>query len=1005
MNSKFQLLKSRYARLAKGKLDESKIRIWRDKNPEKAGRSDAATQLSTSPVSSVRAADIPPSKAGISTAAHPVMAYPPSATNEQTIQQEATDPGAGGSASQGWRPEGAAPRGRAPLSTTTGAGGSSYKESAREITQAGAPAQHSGKTPQAAFAKDPDEKQQYRDEAYGYGATKVDPENVRPHAAPKHAQNTVAGLAGDYDRADDPKFTGDPVGYIMNTTQQAARFLNRLPRMKPHEENVAAQSARMAGAAKKVWDRRKEIQEAWTHGATMFRPGTTPQVPLTGHTHATEGMTPEQVAQQNPDLVQVAEAGATPEAQKFAREWPKGSHNILSGDNLKRLQPEAGDYSGSFMNMMNTVEQNKNANLIANLARKPVDRMKPLPVERMPIKEIGQEQTSKTPTTGMERAGFKLHFHEHAPLPTLNQSEFSAEQSKDPDFKAKLVQADQEKDSALSALAGVHSHLSDAMMAHATGKSSDYAAHMQKAGMVAKNVLPARITDTQEHRNALGLLQQIPDLLDMAQKFPHSATKEGEHTHRDAIHAIQNHLHRHGEELRSTGAAFKENHVHRTDPKSIISQQNIPGEQLQTEQEFQAERPLSPRIKTETGRPFAIQDAPDPENEYKAMHSKLMKPRNNTIANEFADYMHRNVVRPFTHGSEAPELFSESFLDSVPLTTMHNHFHPKDNTQLGGKPIRQFVQDMSTKIINHGLSSMPKAEHDQFIALNEKYDRGDSMTQDELSNWSNLQKRIKEVGMNKIAAAGHATKKELDHFKAANAAAANKQYREDYEGEDSALSIKHQADDIAENAHLNPAEANKQLRELYKRLPPSEQTRFQHDPSTRLVSHNSKAVMGNSRTRSAVRRHIETLRGKLASALTANIKPTEMKVTPKKDTEKSMPTTHERLNKCKDSYGKIKDRLNKAVVPTGKYVRQADGTLLLVDTVSTPAQQQRKTVEEAQKPKPTLPTPTSAPKPVQPKTPDQPPAPPPVPKNLGQQAQKIRADAAMSAFSYKPKKG
>lgn len=898
--------------------------------------------------------------------------------------------GVGGGGSQGWGKEGPSPRGTAPLSTTTGSlRESKFKESGREITSAGSPNQHSGKTPSAFFIQPESDREKDLTDKYGWG-TKVDPKAIKQYTAHKHAKEAVDSYVSALDRADDPKFTGDPVDHIMNATSLATNFINDLPRLKSYAENVSGQEAHQAGAAKKMLDRRKEAQSAWVGGAKMFKPGTFKDVPLDGQTHATRGMTPEQVAEQNPDLVRVAEDGQNPETEKFMRQFPKGSHNIISASHINRLREQSGPHAGSFMNMMNTPEQMKNSDIIANLARRPVDKMRALPLDRTPVKETGVAQETKTETKEAALSNnFKLHFPEHAPPPSLNHEEFSKDQIQDPGFAEKADASNQEKDATLKALADAHSYLSDATLAHSMGKASDYEQHIQKASIAAKKAQAGKTTETKEYKNANNLLTQIPGLIASAQNFPHTATKKGEHTQRDVLRAIQNHLHHHAAELRHTGAAFKDSHVKRTPESEIVSPKNIGPESVQSGQDFQDERPLSPRQRTESARPVAIHEAADPDNEHRSMGGKLIKPRNNTIANEFADHFHRNTARAFTHGGQAQELFSQDALDSVPLTTLHNHFHPNDSTKLGGKPARQFVKDMTEKVLNNGFKHLPQDEKDKFIKLNRMYDNNDKMDSEDMSALSDLHRRIQEIGTNKTASLGHASQKELRHFTAARAAAANKQHREDYEGEDSALSIKEQADQVAANKDLHPAEANRQLRELFKRLPPSEKTQITFDGGS--ISHNPKAVMGNSRTRSAVRNHIENLRRGLSSSLMENIKK------PQKPTEKSMPTPRERLNKAKDSLAKYKEKLNKAVVPTGKYVRHPDGTLILVDGQSNPAVKQQKDTALAQKP-PTPPKPES-------KVPAQPPAPPPAPKNLGQQAQKLRTDAAMSAFNYTPKKG
>jgi hypothetical protein len=261
------------------------------------------------------------------------------------------------------------------------------------------------------------------------------------------------------------------------------------------------------------------------------------------------------------------------------------------------------------------------------------------------------------------------------------------------------------------------------------------------------------------------------------------------------------------------------------------------------------------------------------------------------------------------------------------------------------------------------------------------------------------------------------SRKDVDDFRAAQFMAANRQQREDYDSENSAINLKHMADNIAQSNH---PEALQDLVKLKQVIGANPKTILQYDPHTQAVSHNPTVVQGNSYTRAKTKQHISNLIQQLN----------------KKPLGKSMPTAHERLNKCRASLTKARENLAK-IGPTGKHVRMPDGTLVLVDQASAPAIQDRKQVAEAQSKKPALPAPAlppvgkpiqptqkpaaPAPKPAAPAAPQSKPLPPPpvvkpqTPPPVAAPAQKqppmmdeavrqLKAQTALSAFGYSPKK-
>jgi hypothetical protein len=318
---------------------------------------------------------------------------------------------------------------------------------------------------------------------------------------------------------------------------------------------------------------------------------------------------------------------------------------------------------------------------------------------------------------------------------------------------------------------------------------------------------------------------------------------------------------------------------------------------------------------------------------------------------------------------------------------------------------------MTEKIMNHGIVTLEPKDRVAFIKLNRAYDEAAKMPQEDMDKLAGYHQRIKDSGLSRMIANKTLPPKDEDDFRAAQFMAANRQQREDYDSENSAINVKNRADAIAQSGH---PEAANDLGKLRQTIGASPKTTLRYDPYTLSVSHNPKVVMGNSYTKAKTKQHISNLIQQLS----------------KKPLGKSMPTAHERLNKCRASLVKAKESLAK-IGPVGKHVRMPDGTLVLVDQHSSPAQQARKEREikqvsnPTQKPanlppvgKPQTPPPSApAPKPAAPQSKPLPPPPvvkpqipPPVvspaqkqPPMMDEAVRQLKAQSALSAFGYKPK--
>jgi hypothetical protein len=922
------------------------------------------------------------------------------------------------------------PQGNVPLSTTT-TGPTSFEESGREITAAGAPTKWNAgasRAEQTSATKFDDKSIERRKKSAELAAKALNdrtshvgdlanlPAKPPQHTAPLHVRDAVQSFTGNLERAAHPRFQDIATNHIMNALSSAHNYITGVDPMQSFGEQRAQAETHAQKAAAKMQQLGAENQETFTSNAHLFAPGTTSSTPITQRTTPTHGMTDEEIATQNPDLATVAAVGQSPEYQKFNAQWPMGGHNILSASKLNRLAPEGARFPGAWMNMGNSVRQLKNSNIIANLRQKPVDKMRSL-----------TPRSDKTPTTQVNVSGRDLYFPEHAPRPEIDPIAFHSDAQKYGDqWHNKVNLAKQEKDKLVHALASVHSSLSDAALAHANGDPVKHADHLRDAKIAAQQVENLKHNSTQETSSALSMLHEIPSLIESSLNFPHSASKEAKYTHRDALHAIQDSAQNHLKNVQHIGEAFDEHHVKRTNPEQIAVGRNIPEETTQTPKAYQEEKPISIRERTENQRPQVrgSHAAHDPEAQQQIFDSHLQpSSKDNSLAREAKDFLQRNSTRAFTHGKPVSHPTSQEFLDSVPITTMHNYFDHNDTMKLGGVPARQFVQNMTQKIMNHGLVTLEPKDQVEFANLNRLYDQASNkLSQEDMNKLAGYHQQIKDAGLARMLANKTMSSDEVNDFRAAQFMAANRQQREDYDSENSAINLKNMADDIAQSGH---PEALQDLVKLKQVIGASPKTILQYDPRTQSVSHNPTAVQGNSYARAKTKQHISNLIQQLN----------------KKPLGKSMPTAHERLNKCRASLTKARETLAK-IGPTGKHVRMPDGTLVLVDQASTPAQQDRKQVLEAQNKKPVLP-PSSlppvgkpaapAPRPVAPapaapapkpavpaqapKSPVPPPpqvkpqTPPPVkpqaqkqPPMMDEAIRQVKAQDAMSIFGYQPKK-
>lgn len=915
------------------------------------------------------------------------------------------------------------PQGNVPLTTTT-TGPTSFTESGREITAAGAPTKWNAgasRDIQTGATKFDDKSVERRKQSAELAAQSLAertsqvgdlanlPVNPPQHTAPLHVRDAVQSFAGNLERASHPRFQDVATNHIMNSLSNAHNYITGVEPMQSFGEQQGQAETHAQKAAAKMQRMGAEHQEAFTSNAHLFAPGTTASTPISQRTTPTHGMTDEEIAAQNPDLATVAAVGQSPEYQKFNAQWPSGAYNILSASKLNRLAPEGARFPGAWMNMGNSARQLKNSNIIANLRQKPVDKMRSL-----------TPHSDKTPTTQIQVAGRDLYFPEHAPRPEMDTAAFHTDAQKYGDqWHNKVNAANQEKDQLVHALASVHSSLSDAALAHANGNAVQHAEHLRDAKAAAKKVENLKHNSTQETANALTMLHEVPDLIDTSLNFPHSASKEAKYTHRDALHAIQDSAQNHLKNVQHIGEAFDEHHVKRTSPEQIAAGRNIPEEATQTPKAFQEEKPVSIRERTENQRPNVrgSHAAHDPDVQQKIFDSHLQpSDKDNSLAREAKDFLSRNSTRAFTGSKPTVNPTSDEFLNSVPITSMHNYFDQNDTTQLGGRPARQFVQNMTQKIMNHGIVTLEPKHQIEFAKLNRLYDQAANMSQEDMDKLADYHQHIKDAGMARMIQNGSISRKDMDDFRAAQFIAANRQQREDYDSENSAINLKNMADNIAQSNH---PEAINDLVKLKQVIGAKPKTILQYDPRTQSVAHNPTTVQGNSYTRAKTKQHISNLIQQLST----------------KPLGKSMPTAHERLNKCRASLVKARESLTK-IGPTGKHIRMPDGSLVLVDQASVPAQQDRKQVAEAQGRKPAVPpaslppvgkpiqptqkpaTPAApAPKPAAPQSKPLPPPPvvkpqipPPVvspaqkqPPMMDEAVRQLKAQSALSAFGYKPK--
>lgn len=926
--------------------------------------------------------------------------------------------------------------------------GRGYAESSKELFSEGAPTKNREQIPREIqtartnFTPEAEEKYQQKQQKQKeqaeaaearYGQFADTAHQTSRRTAPTAVDDVARTLGNDIKRTTDPKFTADPVSYLLH---QLGYAHNRISDAKPLgslEQQRSDVAAHHLAARKRTERLRTEEQQNMVGGSVLFGDDTavSGQAPAP-YKEPTAGMTEEEIKATYPDYQKIAEMGQTEQYKRFQEQMPTGAYNLLSGSHINRMLPKGLRHPASWLNAQNTPRELANSHMLVNLRREDPAKLKGI-----------------TPTTSKDAAKFidfpshgeRLYFKESTPIPTTDHEAFMADAAthNPQEWQDKVNIANSEKDRIKSALGQIHQSLSDALIAHANGKTDEHTYHINQARQAAKTIQSAPHNSTHEAKAALSWLNDIPTMLDRAGQQPQTQEhKIKDKTHytspyKDALRAIRNETATHIHHVHGIGDAFDEKHVSRLEPEQVVSGKNIkaleqknPEHQItMQEQDWLARHPIGVSQRSEETQPIVYSDPVfDPDVFYSNIDNHLShgSERDNSLTKEMKEFVLSNSLRQFTHPHEfkegTPHPTSEEFLGSVPITQMHNYFSHNDPMKLGGMPARKFVETMSQNIMNEGFRHLEPQEQKDFVRLNTSYDQGLPMSDEEAARHSELAKQINENGFSSLAAKGKISSRELHHWNAARFIAANRQHRDDYHGRGSTNELLHTAEDLARN--YNGDDLKQKLTEIKQQLPLSERNQVTY--ANRQLGINPKPTAQSSRYRMMARKRVDELIKQAIGQHKAKQNP---------EMGKSMPTHTERLKKCRDSYSKVKDKLTKAV-PQGKYVKAADGSLILVDYHSRPVQQQIKETQQAQQKtpehlkQPQMPKPVEPPKPTtppirhpvnQPKAPTPPqqqkaeiPKPKPVTttsqkkiENITDAVRKIKAEDALAAFGYKPR--
>jgi hypothetical protein len=962
------------------------------------------------------------------------------------------------------------PQGHQPLSTTTRSSpdGSQYKESGREIAAAGTPQQHAGKinaeiqTRATDFSPGAVERRKAKDavaaekeaatrEQFGQFADTAGAKSIRQEAPA--LTNAVSRFADETDRVQkDPlKFKGggtEYLGHVFNDLANRFEVATPLPSLEAQRADVTSHHKKMAlKNAEKVAANRL----SFVTGANILTPraAASEAIPQTG---VTQNMTDEQIAQTYPKYQTAADVGNSQQYKDFVEQMPTGSFNMITANRLARQMRHGLTHVSFYHNLMNTPRQLAESRAQVNLERKDPDRM-----------YSADPTTNKDPVSTVMLPGHhaELYLPGSHPPATIDHESFMEDASRHtPDqWGKKIANAQGEKHSLTSRLGQAQQALSDASNAHATGKSTEFVSHLQRAKEAATGPMGLEHNNTQEAQQAHKWLSALPGLIDTASTLSHAPDEKGRVQIRDAMRQLRDKTAGHIKKIGHLGDAFDEKHVVRADPSKLWTKDNL--EQIQahnpdasirqTPADYMAEKPGATtqrfeetqpivyshpvhhpenvftgfidrlRYKTagedQTKQPGALLPGVNLHEEYRNRQQQSGSGKDNSLVQEMKDFLAHNHLRHYTHPHEfanepPPHPFADDFLNSVPMTEMHNHFEPNENLTLGGKPARQFVEGMTKRIAEAGMNHLDAEHKMQFSQLNHKHQQHLPMSPEEARAYGDLQSTIADNGEAELIRRGAVNHRDLHDFKMARFMAASRQQRKDYLGPDSSHSVLNEAEE-AHRTHTGD-ELIAKLKDLKGRVPAQNWSQMAIDKTG--AASFAKPEQRSTRVRTQVRRDIENM---IKQALEAK----------KSQFGKSMTDYSDRLKKARESLLRIKN-LTKALPPQGKYIRASDGTLVLVDRESQTVQTHQKEVQQAQQKSPikppTPPVPPKQPPPAAPKQPDlgqywakpkpapavpkQPAAPMgpapkmPVTENIEGAVQQAKADAAMNAFNYKPKR-